>query len=112
MQTKTVKMLPKTAKEIRNGGVYAQAVRCGKLNCRCARGERHSAFYFFTRRNGKLIKFYIRKAESSEFVRLVVQATADRKKHRRTSKENLELLKEFRVSLREKQSLINSLKGI
>lgn len=111
MKTKSEKMLPKTAEEIANGGVYRQAVRCGNKNCKCARGEKHSAFYFFTRHNGKLVKFYIRKAELGGFVRLVGRAVENRKLRRQTSKENLEMLREFRVSLREKQAIINSIKG-
>jgi len=111
MKTKTAKVLPKTAGEIANGGVYAQRVRCGKSNCKCAGGELHTAFYFFTRRCGKLIKFYVRKAEIKEFTEIVHQARADRKLHHQTSKSNFELLKQLREILREKTILINSLKG-
>jgi Family of unknown function (DUF6788) len=109
MKTKNQKMLPKTAEAMANGGIYSQRVRCGKSNCKCSRGETHSAFYFFTRRNGKLVKFYIRKAEYQQFSSLVDRITLERKEQRRIAKENLELLKEFREVLREKQSFINSL---
>ncbi len=44
MKTKSEKMLPKTADEITNGGVYVQAVRCGKASCKCVRGETHTGF--------------------------------------------------------------------
>ena len=111
MKTKTAKVLPKTADEIANGGVYLQRVRCGKQNCKCARGETHLAYYFFTRRNGKLVKLYIRRAEIEEFAVIVSKANADRKLHRQTSKSNFELLKQLRQILREKTLLINSLKG-
>ncbi len=111
MQTKSVKVLPKTANEIQNGGVYVQAVRCGKSNCKCARGDTHTGFYFFTRRNGKLIKFYIRKAEVAGFSRLVDQATAEARSRRQSVKDSAELLKTFRVSLWENDVLIKALRG-
>ncbi len=102
MKTKTVKMLPKTAGEIDNGGLYLQRVRCGKPNCKCVRGEYHTAFYFFTRRGEKLVKIYIRKAEIEGFAELVSQSVSDRKQNRQTSKSNFALLKEMRRILREK----------
>ncbi len=110
MQTKSEKMLPKTAGEIPNGGIYIQRVRCGKSNCKCARGEFHTAFYFFTRRNKKLVKIYIRKSKIEGFAALVRQSVFDRKQNRQTSKSNFALLKEMRQMLRERNQLIKSLK--
>jgi hypothetical protein len=110
MKTKTVKALPKTANEITNGGVYRQHVRCGKPNCKCAGGELHTAFYFFTRRCGKIVKIYIRKKEFIEFSSLARQSAAARKLYRQTVKSNSLLLKQLREILREKTLLINSLK--
>lgn len=111
MKTKTRKLLPKTTDEITNGGLYLQRVRCGKRNCKCSRGEMHPAYYFFTRRNGKFVKFYVRRSEFDEFAHLVVQATTKRKERRQTAKINLNLLKELRRVLRERESQIKSLKG-
>jgi hypothetical protein len=102
MKTKSEKMLPKTVEQITNGGIYSQRVRCGKSRCKCSRGESHQAYYFFTRRNGKLVKFYIRKAEFQQFTFLVVQANSEREKRRRVSKDNVELLRRFRCLLRDK----------
>ena len=111
MQTKSEKLLPKTMSGITNGGIYAQAVRCGKSNCKCARGETHTGFYFFTRRNGKLVKFYIRKAEVAGFSLLVDQATTEARARRQSAKDSAELLKTFRVSLWENDGLIKALRG-
>lgn len=111
MKNKTIKMLPKTTREILNGGLYRQAVRCGKSNCKCSRGETHTAYYFFTRRGGKLIKSYVRKAEVEEFSRLVDLAAAERFDRRRSAKNNMQLLKQLRQSLRDWQSHINLLSG-
>ena len=111
MKTKTAKVLPKTVDEIQNGGLYLQRVRCGKANCKCARGELHTAFYFFTRRGGKLVKTYVRKSEFDEFMRLIAKAATKRKERRQTAKSNLDFLKELRQVLRERASQIKSLRG-
>ncbi len=111
MKTKPAKVLPQTVGEISNGGIYAQSRRCGKKTCRCVRGEKHRGYFFFTRRDGKLTKTYIRKSKLAEFSRLVNLATAERKARRQTVKDSTELLKKLRVSLVNNDGLINSLKG-
>ena len=111
MKTKNANALPKTAAEITNGGVYRQRVRCGKPNCKCARGELHTAHFFFTRRAGKLVKIYVRKAELDDFTRLVDHAAAERCAHRRWKKETADLLKKMRQLARERAVLINALRG-
>lgn len=50
------KMLP--------GSVQAQWVRCGKPNCRCARGEHHGPYWYrFWWEDGRKHKAYVRKAD-------------------------------------------------
>ncbi len=109
-ETKTAKMLPKFADEISNGGLYSQRVRCGKQNCKCRVGDLHSAYYFFTRQNGKLVKFYIRKSELNSFTALLKQSTEARKTVRRRIKSAQQLLRQMRQNLREKSLFINSLR--
>ena len=111
MKTKTRKMLPKTASEIQNGGVYLQRVRCGKPTCRCARGETHSAYYFFTRCNGKLVKVYVRKSEIEAFAKLVNLANAERGQRRQSSQSSSALLKCLRESVREYELMTKFYKG-
>ncbi len=105
MKTKTAKMLPKTTSEIQNGGLYSQQVRCGKINCKCARGEFHSAFYFFTRRDGKLIKLYVRKLDVEAFSDIVNQASAERAQRRKSARASSALLKRLRESSREYEQM-------
>ncbi len=105
MKTKTRKMLPKTASEIENGGLYSQRIRCGKRNCKCARGETHTAFYFFTRRNRKLVKTYIRKSEMKAFSEMVDLANVERTQKRMFMKESSELFKQLRESVREYEQM-------
>lgn len=111
MKTKSEKMLPKTADDILNGGVYLQRVRCGKVNCHCANGEKHSAYYFFTRIDGKLRKKYIRKKEFENFSILVDQALLNRKHKRRIARAAAELSKSLSSILRERAAIIAALKG-
>ncbi len=110
MQIKTQKVLPKTAGEIANGGLYSQRVRCGKVSCKCARGELHTAFYFFTRRCGKLIKLYVRKAEIDAFATIATRSAVERKQRRRAVKSSGELLLAFRLDLLKNDGLINQLR--
>lgn len=110
MKTKTAKVLPKTANEITNGGLYIQRVRCGKRNCKCARGEMHSAYYFFTRRNGKLLKIYVRKAEINAFALITKQAAFERRRQRQAVKSSLDLLRTFRADLSKYNGLLKTLK--
>ena len=99
------------AREILNGGVYAQKVRCGKSNCRCARDEPHIAYYFFSRWRGKLTKTYIRKAELEQFLAIVSQAAEERNHRQQMRKADLELLKRLRQNLRDRDSIIKLQKG-
>lgn len=110
MKTKTAKSLPKIIEEITTGGVYLQRVRCGKNNCKCARGETHTAYYFFASRNGKLTKTYIRKAQVKAFSRLVARAIAERQRQKQSDKSGWDSLRQLRQSLREQDSIIHSLK--
>jgi hypothetical protein len=112
MKTKTAKVLPKISSEIQNGGLYIQRVRCGKQNCKCARGETHSAYYFFTRRNGKVVKFYVRKADVKAFSKLVERASLGRAKEKQLSQSSRVLLKRLRESVRESEVLTKLYKQI
>lgn len=105
MKTKPAKVLPKTAGEIQNGGLYLQRVRCGKQNCKCARGEPHTAFYFFTRRSGKLIKFYVRKSEVEALTEITNQSALIRTIERLSVKESNNLLRRLRERIQESETL-------
>jgi Family of unknown function (DUF6788) len=53
-----IKMLP--------GFLASVRVRCGKPNCRCARGERHAAHYHVTYRGGVRVRQYVRRDDVAE----------------------------------------------
>jgi hypothetical protein len=91
--------------------VYLQRRRCGKSNCRCARGEyRHTGFYFIRRVKGKWLKTYIRKSELDRVVALVNEAKAGRTKRRERKKEINELVQTLRERARKYDSIIKLFK--
>jgi hypothetical protein len=88
--------LPKTLP----GVVCQQWVRCGRPNCRCARGELHGPYcYHFARQNGRLRKRYVRPADV-EGVRGACQA---RQRQRRELAEWQECCRQMADQLREVQ---------
>ena len=64
MKTKSEIPLPKT---VHKGAVCEQYFRCGKSNCRCARGELHGPYFaYFARHKGRLVKRYVRLSEAAQ----------------------------------------------
>ena len=46
------------------GSLHAQRVRCGKANCKCARGQLHEGYYYFFWSNSSgAFKRYVRRAD-------------------------------------------------
>lgn len=67
-----------------NGAVCASKVRCGKPNCKCARGVLHGPYYHrYQWHNGRVIKEYIRRRDVE-----AVRAACDR--YRARQKELME----------------------
>jgi hypothetical protein len=85
------------------GTVHEQRVRCGRANCRCARGQLHTAHYRFWRdRKGRQHKAYV-KTSDVESVRAACAAWAEMDAMMRQIKQSEEgkrVMKEFRRSLR------------
>jgi hypothetical protein len=79
MRTKQRNLLPKTSP----GAVCAQMVRCGKKNCKCARGELHGPYYYhFERVDGVLVKRYV-KAKDVAAIRAACEARQRQDKRQR-----------------------------
>ena len=49
--------------ELTPGHVQRRGVRCGKANCRCARGELHAAYYHVWKCDGVRYQRYVRRAD-------------------------------------------------
>lgn len=103
MKTKSENLLPK----ILPGTVHTQMVRCGKPNCKCARGELHGAYYYhFVRVGGKLKKRYL-KADEVEAIKAACDAR--RKSEKETRKQIRQVwltVRELREHLRKTNLLI------
>lgn len=50
------------------GHVQERRVTCGKINCRCAAGEKHTAYYHVWHENGERHQRYIRRSEVQYYV--------------------------------------------
>ena len=105
MRTKQENPLPKTAP----GAVCAQMVRCGKKNCKCARGELHGPyFYHFERVDGVLVKRYVKAKDVAAMRAACEMRQRQDKRQRLMLKMNFRALAEAVEQLRgyEKQLLI------
>jgi hypothetical protein len=98
MKTKTEKTLPK----ILCGTVHREFKKCGKSNCKCARGELHGAYYYhFVRVDRKLKKRYL-KASEVEQVKIACLGRREKEKEQRTHQRAAwKHLREIREEIRE-----------
>lgn len=110
MKTKNEKTLPKTVLELLNGGIYVQEVRCGKNSCRCAKGAKHKAYYYFSRIGGKLRKQYVRKDQVERFKRFIARNRNQRKQSVFAQKISKEISKKLSAKLREYANVQSALK--
>jgi len=84
----------------RCGSLQAQRVKCGKPNCRCARGELHEGYhYLFLWSRAGVSKLYVRR-EDVPAVRAVI---AERRRRRRAWRVELD---EARAYLRRMMSAV------
>jgi hypothetical protein len=73
------------------GHVERRRVRCGKANCRCARGQFHAAHYHVWKSGGVRYQRFVRRADvpamlaaCDEYRRLQAQLRAGRAEFKRT----------------------------
>lgn len=78
--------LPKTLP----GAVCAQWVKCGKPNCRCARGELHGPYWYrFYRQGDRLVKQYVRRQDVEPVRAACNKRRRDEKRARRRLQEGM-----------------------
>jgi hypothetical protein len=102
-ELKTEIPLPKTPHAgVLDGAVCAQYKRCGKPNCRCARGQPHGPyFYRFRWRGGRVTKVYVPLAEV-EAVRAACALHRERRAEARANDAHLRwLLATIKAKLKE-----------
>jgi allophanate hydrolase subunit 1 len=49
--------------DLLNGHIQKRRVRCGKANCKCTKGEMHTAFYHVWHTDGRRYQKYIRRSQ-------------------------------------------------
>jgi hypothetical protein len=100
MKNKTENLLPK----MMPGTVCRQMIRCGKPNCKCARGQLHGAYYYhFVRVGGRLRKRYL-KLDEVEAVKAACHARrADERARRSETRQAHQSVRELIARLRQIQ---------
>jgi hypothetical protein len=96
---KSADSLPKILRLAGLGGsLQAQRVKCGKANCRCARGQLHGGYYYlFLSTPAGVSKFYIRRRDVPAVHAIIAE------RHRRSRAWRAEL-NEARAFLRRMMS--------
>src|SRR5215207_2633706 len=109
MKTKRANPLPKMAP----GAVCAQMIRCGRANCRCARGHLHGPYhYHFARAGGRLVKRYVRAGDVDRVRAACEEARAEEGWHRAERRLGAAGLREVVERLREAEKhLLGSPEG-
>jgi hypothetical protein len=64
-KTKSVNPATKMS-DLLNGHLQKRRVRCGKPNCKCAKGEPHMAFYHVWHTDGRRYQKYVRRSQIDE----------------------------------------------
>ncbi|MFL6229034.1 MAG: DUF6788 family protein [Pyrinomonadaceae bacterium] len=98
---KSAESLPKILEmAAATGSLHAQRVRCGKSNCKCARGEPHVAYYFFWSTPGGVRKHYVRRADVPAVCAAVEQRRCRRAAFRNLVRRAETVLREMRASMK------------
>lgn len=99
-ETKNANPATKIMSDLLNGFVQKRRVRCGKSNCKCARGEFHTAFYHIWYDDGKRYQKYIRRRDLAhtqaaciEYRLLQIQLRFGRIKYKRALAQLREMLR-------------------
>ncbi len=98
MQNKTEKVLPK----ILCGSVHREFKKCGKSNCKCAKGQLHGTYYYhFVRVDGKLKKRYLKASEVEQIQIACLERREKEKVQRARQRAGWKQLRELRSEIRE-----------
>lgn len=84
--------------KILSGFVASVRIRCGKPNCRCARGLRHQAYYHVTYKSGTRVRKYVRRnrvAELREVCQVHRELQAQLRAGRAEYRKTLAMTREF-----------------
>ena len=87
------------------GVVCPQMVQCGKVGCKCQRGELHGPYYYrFWREDGRLRKEYVPRSQLH-----IVKAQCDRRRRQQQeTKAAREQAREISHQIKQVEQLINA----
>ncbi len=88
--------------DLHPGHVQRRGVRCGKPNCKCARGELHTAYYHAWDTDGVRYRKYLRQAD-------VARVTAACEAHRELQTELRQGRAEYKRTLTDLRELLRML---
>ena len=104
MKTKSVKTTTKIMSDLLNGHIEKRAVRCGKSNCKCAKGFPHTAFYHVWYADGQRFRKYVRKSQietlrrkCEQYRQLQIKIRAGRRQHKQMIANVKEFLRTFQL---------------
>ncbi len=88
--------------DLLNGHIQRRRVRCGKKNCKCTRGEMHTAFYHVWHDGGRRFQKYIRRRDVAgmraaclAYRDLQIELRTGRAKYKRILSQYREMLRNF-----------------
>jgi hypothetical protein len=100
LKNKIPNSLPKI--QLLPGAVCVQWKRCGKANCKCAKGELHGGYYYhFFYVRGKLHKKYVKKADVMQTKAACLAYRTNRQEMRQLIKESLNDWRSLKQMLKE-----------
>ena len=104
MKTKNTNQVTKIAAltALHPGHVQRRRVRCGKPNCKCARGEFHTAYYHAWDADGVRYRRYLKRAD-------VARVTAACEAHRELQTELRQGRAEYKRTLADLRELLRML---
>jgi hypothetical protein len=110
---KEEKKMSETLPKMLPGVVCAQMVRCGKPNCKCARGELHGPYHFrFWRDDGRLRKQYVKAADLAAVQAACELRRKEQKAMRASQRRNVGDLHSLLAQIKQyEESIIGLMKG-
>lgn len=88
-------------RKIIGGSVHRQFKKCGKSNCRCAKGKLHGPYYYhFVFVNGKLKNRYLKASEVEQTKQACLLHRSRQRVRGINSDKSWQQLREIRESLR------------
>jgi hypothetical protein len=88
------------------GTLEVRYVKCGRSNCKCAKGELHGPYtYVRTYRSGKRRRVYVKSNNVSE----LKEARSEHKENRDRSQDLLQLIRKLNRHMKDNRAMMQSI---